>query len=29
VSGTVHAILAKDGQMVEAQQPLFVLVPGL
>jgi acetyl-CoA carboxylase biotin carboxyl carrier protein len=27
VSGTVHAILAKDGQMVEANQPLFVLVP--
>jgi acetyl-CoA carboxylase biotin carboxyl carrier protein len=28
VSGTVCAILAKDGQMVEANQPLFVLVPG-
>jgi acetyl-CoA carboxylase biotin carboxyl carrier protein len=28
VSGTVHAILAKDGQMVETNQPLFVLVPG-
>jgi acetyl-CoA carboxylase biotin carboxyl carrier protein len=28
VCGIVHAILAKDGQMVEANQPLFVLVPG-
>ncbi len=27
VAGTVHAILAKDGQMVEAEQPLFVLIP--
>lgn len=27
MAGKVHAILAKDGQMVEANQPLFVLVP--
>lgn len=28
VAGTVHAILASDGQMVEADQPLFALIPG-
>ena len=27
VAGTVHAILATDGQMVEADQPLFVIIP--
>jgi acetyl-CoA carboxylase biotin carboxyl carrier protein len=27
VSGRVHAILANDGAMVEADQPLFVIVP--
>jgi acetyl-CoA carboxylase biotin carboxyl carrier protein len=27
IAGTVHAILAKDGQMVEAEQPIFVLIP--
>ena len=26
-AGRVHAILAKDGQLVEGGQPLFVLVP--
>jgi acetyl-CoA carboxylase biotin carboxyl carrier protein len=26
--GRVHAILAKDGQLVEGDQPLFALVPG-
>ncbi len=26
-SGVVHAILAKDGQMVQAKQPLFVITP--
>ena len=26
--GRVHAVLAKDGQLVEGNQPLFVLVPG-
>ena len=28
ISGRVHAILATDGQLVEGNQPLFVLVPG-
>ena len=28
VAGHVHAILATDGQMVAADQPLFVVVPG-
>lgn len=28
VAGTIHAILASDGQMVEADQPLFVVIPG-
>jgi acetyl-CoA carboxylase biotin carboxyl carrier protein len=28
VAGRVHAILAKDGQLVEGDQPLFVLTPG-
>ncbi|GGY98889.1 acetyl-CoA carboxylase biotin carboxyl carrier protein [Novosphingobium colocasiae] len=28
ISGTVHAILATDGQMVEADQPLFAVIPG-
>jgi acetyl-CoA carboxylase biotin carboxyl carrier protein len=27
VAGRVHAILANDGAMVEADQPLFVIVP--
>ena len=27
ISGRVHAVLASDGQLVDAQQPLFVLVP--
>ncbi len=27
VSGTVHAILAADGAMVEADQPLFAVIP--
>jgi acetyl-CoA carboxylase biotin carboxyl carrier protein len=27
VSGTVHAVLAVDGQMVEADQPLFAIMP--
>lgn len=27
VSGKVHAILATDGQMVEAEQPLFAVIP--
>lgn len=27
VAGRVHAILASDGQMVESDQPLFVIVP--
>lgn len=27
VSGRVHAILAKDGEMVEADQPLFAILP--
>lgn len=27
LAGTVHAILATDGQMVEADQPLFVILP--
>ena len=27
VAGTVHAILATDGQMVAADQPLFIIVP--
>nr|WP_246350615.1 biotin/lipoyl-containing protein [Sphingobium boeckii] len=27
VAGIVHAILATDGQMVEADQPLFIIVP--
>lgn len=27
VTGTVHAILANDGQMVEADQPLFAVMP--
>jgi acetyl-CoA carboxylase biotin carboxyl carrier protein len=27
VSGTVHAILATDGAMVEADQPLFAVMP--
>ncbi len=27
VAGTVHAILANDGQMVAADQPLFVIIP--
>lgn len=26
-SGKIHAILAKDGEMVAADQPLFVVVP--
>jgi acetyl-CoA carboxylase biotin carboxyl carrier protein len=26
--GTVHAILATDGAMVEADQPLFAVIPG-
>ena len=26
-AGKVHAILAEDGQMVEADQPLFVVLP--
>lgn len=25
--GVVHSVLAQDGQMVEADQPLFVIVP--
>lgn len=28
LSGTVHAILATDGAMVEADQPLFAVIPG-
>jgi acetyl-CoA carboxylase biotin carboxyl carrier protein len=28
VAGTVHAILATDGAMVEADQPLFAVIPG-
>lgn len=28
MAGHVHAILATDGQMVAADQPLFVVVPG-
>jgi acetyl-CoA carboxylase biotin carboxyl carrier protein len=27
IAGRVHAVLAKDGQLVEGNQPLFVLVP--
>jgi acetyl-CoA carboxylase biotin carboxyl carrier protein len=27
VAGTVHAILATDGAMVEADQPLFAVIP--
>ncbi|MCT2399315.1 acetyl-CoA carboxylase biotin carboxyl carrier protein [Novosphingobium mangrovi (ex Huang et al. 2023)] len=27
VSGTIHAVLADDGAMVAADQPLFVVVP--
>lgn len=27
VTGRIHAVLAEDGQMVEADQPLFELVP--
>ncbi len=27
VAGTVHSILVQDGQMVEAEQPLFIIVP--
>lgn len=27
IAGRVHAILANDGAMVEADQPLFVIVP--
>lgn len=27
VAGTVHAVLATDGQMVEADQPLFIVMP--
>jgi acetyl-CoA carboxylase biotin carboxyl carrier protein len=26
-AGTVHAVLAEDGQMVQADQPIFVLLP--
>ncbi|HUD90985.1 acetyl-CoA carboxylase biotin carboxyl carrier protein [Sphingobium sp.] len=28
LSGTVYAILATDGAMVEADQPLFAVIPG-
>jgi len=28
VAGKVHAILATDGAMVEADQPLFAVIPG-
>lgn len=28
LSGTVHAILATDGAMVETDQPLFAVIPG-
>lgn len=27
IAGTIHSILATDGQMVQADQPLFVIVP--
>lgn len=27
IAGTVHAVLAQDGQMVQADQPIFVLLP--
>jgi acetyl-CoA carboxylase biotin carboxyl carrier protein len=27
IAGTVHAILASDGQMVESDQPLFAVIP--